>query len=926
MRKGLYITLCSVFMICGAFFSYAQEKERASIYGFVQLPEKDYNPLFVAEVFLVGQADTLKTLTGLKEHGFVFKGIRPGEYFLEINSIGYESFRHSYTFEKGDNIVYVQLTTKHLDAAVVKADIPVMKQVGDTTVYYAAAARVAEEENAMELLQRMPGFEVRRNEIYHNGGKVARTYVNGMLVFGDAPVNAFNHMLAGDVTQIKVYQEDSKEDVLNGYRAPRKEKVLDVRTREPVINAADIYAMAQGGADAHKNADGNLQPRYAGGITANFFSEKFLADANLYANNLGYGSNLQSLTGAPSGALHDRKDAIHAGVGIQKYWGDRYRGNHFSLRYSYDRTHTDNFSHTLSDYYSSESSPALSYSDTSSNSSVAGSHSVAFSLFVPDSPVFSINSSGHIRFEDHDSESFRKRWGGITGQNNPITDMGQNTGSKGWDGDFHIQWSDRRAEHRLRPSALFSANAGRHHALTASVDTLESSSFRQYLNLDDNSDSFELLFSPSLSWMIENAVSCSSELSLGYTLSKTKKATVRAGMDFLPDKEHPHPDPVNTFHHNWNLLGHTASLSYHRSTGISGGLDGAVSFNITEVANTEDLASHQLFSKRYWSVLPSFLFRQTNKWKISVDTERIYPSWEQTRPLIDNSSPQSLRAGNPDLKAPYLVNSAFGFYPALDLKSGFLSISSSFRFVINSIVSYRKYFSSATVLPEYGNLEVPAGAFLYTYQNANPSLNTSLSFNWSNRGKKMTKLILFETFTVQYKTSPQYTSDILIQLHEPGATNHLRLVYSPDKNLALRLTSNTVYAYAFADRSDLRLHTVTENLSVSLTKYFWKTLKVVAQYNWHHTSYIGNGYPSFNMHEANLLIGKSFLKKRLFLSLTANDILNRGAGYSISTTPDSIIRTWTPSFGRYYLLSVSYRFNRLGKETSFKGTLNKGDR
>lgn len=50
------------------------------------------------------------------------------------------------------------------------------------------------------------------NSVSVDGVKVSRTYVNGILVFGDNPMNAVNALKADEVTQVKVYDEQSAID------------------------------------------------------------------------------------------------------------------------------------------------------------------------------------------------------------------------------------------------------------------------------------------------------------------------------------------------------------------------------------------------------------------------------------------------------------------------------------------------------------------------------------------------------------------------------------------------------------------------------------------------------------------------------------------------------------------------------------------
>ncbi|MBQ4286012.1 MAG: hypothetical protein II720_06040, partial [Bacteroidales bacterium] len=62
----------------------------------------------------------------------------------------------------------------------------------------------------------------------------------------------------------------------------------------------------------------------------------------------------------------------------------------------------------------------------------------------------------------------------------------------------------------------------------------------------------------------------------------------------------------------------------------------------------------------------------------------------------------------------------------------------------------------------------------------------------------------------------------------------------------------------------------------------------------------------------------------------AVDILSRSTSFSVSSDANFIRQQWRPTYGRYFMLSVSYNFNSLssgrGKGSSFQGLLYKEDR
>jgi hypothetical protein len=66
---------------------------------------------------------------------------------------------------------------------------------------------------------------------------------------------------------------------------------------------------------------------------------------------------------------------------------------------------------------------------------------------------------------------------------------------------------------------------------------------------------------------------------------------------------------------------------------------------------------------------------------------------------------------------------------------------------------------------------------------------------------------------------------------------------------------------------------------------------------------------SSNIHRLNLSLGLNLLKKTLKISLSGIDLLRGGSQYTVTVGPSSLTRTWTPVYGRYFLIDISYRFN-----------------
>ena len=191
--------------------------------------ELTQRPIENAKITVVDE-DGKKFQTASGDLGlFKIQGLVPGHYEMTVTHLGYETFVTAYDFVGGNNMVYIKLKTssEEIEGASVVAQVELMKRIRDTTIYNAAAVRTDEWDDAVEILRQIPGVRVSGNDITIHGEKVARTFVNGTLIFGDAPITAFNALRASDVKQIKVYDDLSVEDKRQGKRmVERKESLI----------------------------------------------------------------------------------------------------------------------------------------------------------------------------------------------------------------------------------------------------------------------------------------------------------------------------------------------------------------------------------------------------------------------------------------------------------------------------------------------------------------------------------------------------------------------------------------------------------------------------------------------------------------------------------------------------------------------------
>ena len=182
--------------------------DKASVYGELVF-ERSKTPVFDANVLLVqvnGDKVDSTYRVSAKNGVFIFKNLRPGKVYIKATKIGLEPVDGVFDITAGDNAVLftMRLSAEKIKESTVTASASLMRILGDTTVFNAAAVKTMDGDKAVAILQQLPGFDISGGTIKYRGKRISRTYVNGVQIFGDNAKTAFDQLLADDVTHIKV--------------------------------------------------------------------------------------------------------------------------------------------------------------------------------------------------------------------------------------------------------------------------------------------------------------------------------------------------------------------------------------------------------------------------------------------------------------------------------------------------------------------------------------------------------------------------------------------------------------------------------------------------------------------------------------------------------------------------------------------------
>ena len=844
---------------------------------------------------------------------FFFRDIPAGRVVMRIQSLGYKTRSGVFELSPGENafLLIMEMKKEELGEARVEAAIPLIKQLKDTTFYNTAAVSSMEGDGLRKVLEQIPGFKVTDKDIYVDGVKVARTYVNGMLIFGDDAISAVNALRADEVTQVKVYDKQSEIDRRRGLRNSRKERVMDVMTKERFLSLSQLGVSVDGG------MDGTGQGRYTGAGAAGYDSEMMNIGLVAGGNNLGATytgmsdiTDYSGMTGRNPMQGYSENENVF--LDFSKHWKDREFGNSFSAFYKFDHNYSRSASQALTEYFETAGSPAMSQTDSMSSSSSTARHTFSSGLSLMDTPLKSFSfgldgSFGADRRKSVETSIRQAAEAAAYGRHETASSDGRD-----WDILGYFNWTNNDAV-KWRPEVRMSVKYGQNSNLSWTVDTVATSFQKRQLSSDGYGKSVAAMGKAGVSAYVLNNASRTLALNLfaktEYNRSKRRQMTVDEW-----DVAVPVTDLANSYDYTRNDMTASAAGGFIYSTAKRLNITGEVSLNGKVLLDDESYPAEFINRK-------SFLYPECNltvkvpEWSFTSTMKALSPSIEQISNRICDTNPLVLTGGNPDLGQSYDLRAKVSYQPRMKstgkgnyhhLMAG-ADASCTFRPIAGRII----YFGSDTVLDGWDGYTAKAGSVLNTFGNASrPSWNTEL---WAH----YTGLLLHRKLNIKaflhgaYSQTSQFGGDDEIWIGDWSNMVRCSADYKISRRLVLGVSQNLSYIRSADDAGkDLS----SRLMYISRFNFYWdivQRLRLEGNYNLTGYEYL-SGLGKDNLTQTlNAALILSLLKdSSLKLSLQAIDLLNSGSLYKSSVNASYMTQRWSPTYGRYFLLNIRYVFRK----------------
>ncbi|NRA12968.1 MAG: outer membrane beta-barrel protein [Crocinitomicaceae bacterium] len=788
---------------------------------------------------------------------------------------------------------------------------------GDTLVYIADSFAVTEGAVVEELLKKLPGITIDKDgKITSQGEEISKVLVDGDEFFGSDPTIATKNLGADGIETVQIYEKEN-EDGIGG--DDEKIKVLDLKLKDSAKKG--YFGRISGASDfglTPINGEYGTNPFYEGELLLNKFDgarkiSVFALGSNTPRSSFGWGDmnkfgleNESSGGNRYDGAAKNNTSGVPRTLKAGIYFSDKFgkkKKSKFGINYSYYNDVLDATSGSIS-YYDLGDSTSYSTDDNIRRYTANESHKINFNLRLQlDSlttfqikPSFSYDkgiadNTDVSSFMDSDELNYLN------------TDVSDSTSSKGYTiGGFakvNRKFMKKKRELELRYDLSLRDNEsnGYLNSYTSFVATMTGDTIRQNkINTNNNTShygtltyvepigmkmklEFQYLFEYGYGGQNKQAFDLSTisgvydSLNLGLTnVFDNTRMQNRAGIKFSYEpKKH--------------YFGVTARVR---------------NITIANLNKTTGLDVHQNIN----NFLPQLEYRfrpsMSKRLRINYRTSSRTPSINDLQPVLNNSNPNRIEYGNPELLPNYVhrLNAMFNTWKALTGR--YIWMGGNFSYTNRAFADSTNYDSFGRTLSRTVNVNGNMTAVVY-----------------SGAGLPMfsRKITLEPGFNASFFRFSNYVSGLKNTTDNYAVTPSMKVKFSL---LGDSLEIETAGSYAFnsakSSLSDIAIPYSVQNYGVGFKWRLPHGFTISSDGGLTINSQLGenggNGIYDTQFFVLNAEISKKFLKtSNLELALKGNDIFNQNINARREINGNVTTDYRTTIISRYFLLKLTMRFN-----------------
>lgn len=879
-----------------------------------QLQDSTGQSIIAASIKLKTNTDSLVTTSNL-EGSFEFKNVDAESFSLTISSLGYETKSISFQFDE-KNILDVGSIlineSSHLLQEVTVDGTPLITVKEDTLEYRTKDYQLKDGAVTEDLLKKLDGVEVDKDgNVTAQGEAVARVRINGKDFFGGDVKTATKNLPADIIDKIQIIDDYGDQANLTGNRTGDPEQVLNIEIA-PEKNRGDF---------GHFRIGGGTEERYqATGMFSSFAdSRQFSTLANLNNTN----ADLFDFNTQGGGARRMRGGRFGGGFGGSQNGltttgsvGINYRKSFWDEKLttygSYSYSHNDNS--TLSSSFNQNSYPdslIIINQDNTDEATIGNNHRLDWNMeyklddnnFFKLSPSFSLSTSTASSLQNSQF-SQNEQLENYVNRNNASRNSSPNVGVSGLFNhrfnnqgrNLFVNFSINNAStdsdrDEITETYLFGANANQ-----------DSIYQRQLIDLQNK----RLNGGTSISYIEPLGENSNIELEYRYDFSNYDNDRIANTMNtdgttvYNPELSNIYEYKFATNNLNLNYRYRTDKLNYSIGASVQ-----PSTLKGNTIIDDEPLS----FSRKSTNFAPiarfEYRFSRTKRLSFNYSGQPNEPNYSQLQPVTDISNPQFPITGNPNLDAEFSHNLRFR-YNNFDYASG-----NSLFVMLNGTMTNDKVVSNRVQ-----SIDETLGVVQSTtYLNTDGYYSLRGFYSYS-------KPFLERKYVVSLNGSANFNNNISFTNSEKNAAQNW--VLSQGLNIQinprewLEVTPGARYSYnttqnSIDNRNNLNIHTwsIEMDSKVYFTPTFLWGLNLNKMSNSGYTSSV-----DANPFVINTYLEKQFLKgNKGAVRLQGYDLLDEQVNISRTVTENTINDRRSNRLARYFLLTLSYRFDKFAGGT-----------
>lgn len=884
----------------------ADARGQCHVGGFIVDAHND-GPLTGANVVMTRASDGHQTAVASGKQGaFGFDGLTAGEYVLSVKFLGYEPFSKTIRVASDElrlGKITITPTSQELDEVKARATLLRQELRGDTTVYNAAAFKVAPDATTEDLLKKMPGMQVKDGTVKHGGEEIKKVLVDGKEFFSSDPSIALRNIDANMVDKIEVFDKQSEQSEFTGISDGNEERTLNILTKTKITGGSFGQAFGGIGTDMH----------FETGLTSNTMTEGNRYSAVLQLNDIGQrGFSASNASAAANSKCVTGIAALNVSIA-------RSQTVTFDAGYSTHVSKTKNHSTSRQEYLVKDDNELprifLSSTDTDNNNA---DHRLAAKIHWRIDSLNTIDFRPDISIQKTDTHNAN------AGQDTRGADTLRTTARRGdsesgkavLKGSITFNHKFRTPRRTISLQMAYGANqADTNYESLNEQTSPDKSPTATGQKADSDNDSRDasatLAYTEPLGKRLSLMLSYTPQLNIS-KLDKTVEA------DTLSDAS---PDGLTNYRFSPILSNNKQSRYIIHRPGLTFTLAvGKVTASLGVGAQEAILDGEQTFPlpidtrRSFFSLMPNADLRvgnkKTRRIRLSYRTNTTAPSVAQLQDVVDVSNIRRYISGNPDLRQSYTHNVRFSFIANNREKSRMLFLSSTIRFINDQII-LASYIADADSIIRHG-ITLPAGTQYDIPINLDGNFYMSLTLNASTP-VKWQGCILNSNIKLDFQKEPglymgeRTTSRNYAINGSFSIANCLGETW--DFNIGYDAAYNIIRNdHAASSNYNYYKHTVTGDVKLNVLRnhlFFYNTLRHDL------TSGMGSQYDASTL-IWNSAVGGRFLKGNCGeLRLRVNDVLDRAEGRSRNVGTASVTTSSHSVIGRYAMLTFSYKIKGL---------------